>query len=434
LIHSAMRKKCVCRSFLLLVWLSAFALTAYVQSSEQRPGRQPTHLYQVSARDKQSGVERIGFIDKNGKLVIGFDQLPERTKAVGEFQEGRAVIYLPKEAGDEESSGDCKAGYIDETGKIVIAPRFELAHNFSEGLAYVEAKGFRGFIDREGKVVINIGSLADHLDEGDGGIQAKDFHEGLAAVGARGEWGYIDRSGRLVIKRQYRFADDFSEGLAGAEVDIKYGFINQKGEMVIQPRFEPRKDSQHGRFTVGTSRFSEGLACVKLGSSYGYINKKGEFQIPPQFIGAQDFSEGLAWAVLADEKTPGVKRVGWINKSEQWVVTVGKDRNLPIQLISMYTNGNPSYWKYSEGLVPFPVYSEDKYLWGYMNQRGEVVIKPKGVRWVGPFVGGVARVLFYEKLNYPEGKGGYFDKESKQFIEGKDGYINRAGQFIWPPK
>ncbi|MGA9996394.1 MAG: WG repeat-containing protein [Pyrinomonadaceae bacterium] len=423
-----MRKKRLYRSFLLLISLSSFALAAYEQTGEQRHGRQPSHLYQVSMRDAKSGAEGIGFIDKTGKLVIGLDQLPKGTKAVGEFHEGRAVIYLPKEAGDEEINADHKAGYIDETGKVVIAPRYELARDFSEGLAYVEAKEFRGFIDREGKAVINIGPLADDLDEGTGGIQAKDFHEGLAAVRAHGEWGYIDRSGKLVIKRQYRFADDFSEGLAGVEVDSKYGFINQKGEMVIQPRFEPRKDRQHGRLTVGTSRFSEGLACVKLDSFYGFINKKGEFQIQPQFIRAQDFSEGLAWVVVRDEKSFAVQKIGWIDKSGHWAITEVNGQRL-------LDSEDLRDWRYSEGLVPFPVHSENKYLWGYMNQRGEVVIKPKGVRWVGPFVGGVAHVFFNENLDYSaEGRGGFFDKESKQFIEGKDGYINRTGQFIWPPK
>jgi len=45
-------------------------------------------------------------------------------------------------------------GYIDTTGQFVIAPRFEAAMEFSEGLAAVRVPGKWGFIDRTGTVVI----------------------------------------------------------------------------------------------------------------------------------------------------------------------------------------------------------------------------------------------------------------------------------------
>ncbi|HEY0003893.1 MAG TPA: WG repeat-containing protein [Pyrinomonadaceae bacterium] len=373
--------------------------------------RRSIRLYQV-IKDGKSGERRFGFIDKRGKLVIGFDRLPKTTRAVGEFHEGRAWIYLRREASESVGSRGYKLGYIDERGRIAIEPRFDSARDFHEGLAYVRRQGFRGFIDREGREVIKVDELIKADDP-----QAKDFHEGLAAVGTReleGRWGYIDRSGRLVVKPQYTFADDFSEGLAGVEIDKeKYGFINRQGEMVIAPRFLPRKAGFYIA-TIATSRFSEGLACVRLGESgYGYIDRKGEFVIPPQFKRAQQFSEGLAWVVAGDEK-----KVGWIDKSGRWVVTQARGRNFSYefkQLLLIYKEELHD-WRYSEGLVPFIIDSGAGYLWGYMDQNGEVVIKPGAFNRVGPFKDGLARISF-------DGKAGE-----------TYGYIDRSGHLVWPSK
>src|SRR2546421_4929130 len=184
-----------------LVCLNALTLTVYPQQGDHQRRRQPVSLYQVSMWDEKSHRKRFGFIDKTGKLVIGFDRLPKTTFAVGEFHEGRAAIIV--EAAEERNEpGSCcdkKIGFIDETGRVVIAPRFISAHNFSEGLAFAWGDGFMGFIDREGREVFKV----DDYTIGD-------FHNGLAALPPGG---YIDRAGRLVIKG-YAFVEDFSEGLA----------------------------------------------------------------------------------------------------------------------------------------------------------------------------------------------------------------------------
>lgn len=333
-----------------------------------RTERQARRLYRVSESDQKTGERRFGFIDQTGRLVIGFDRLPKETVEVGNFQEGRALIQLRKK-GVLESA----AGYIDETGRVVIAPRFDAARAFSEGLAYAEAKGFRGYIDRRGEPVITlkVEDLADRHGGADLTIEdlaGKDFHGGLAAVGSRGrggQWGYIDRSGRLVVRPQYSFADDFSEGLAGVETGGKFGFIDGTGGWVIPPRFRPRKGTERNA-TVATSRFREGLACVSEDELYGYVDKRGEFRIAPQFAEAQEFSEGLAQFIIS---------------------------------------------------------AEGRYMRGYMDRGGKVVIGPRGAEELGilsPFVGGVALVIFYEK--------------TASGTSEKYGYIDKRGRFIWRSK
>jgi hypothetical protein len=405
-----MRMACVRRLLLLLIGLTVLTPTVYLQQGKLKPVRQPRRLYRVTTRDELSGEQRFGFIDKTGKLVIGFGRLPRTTAEVFEFSEGRAVIYLKKDERGR-STGDTKyvAGYIDETGELIIAPRFDEASPFSEGLAFVEGEGFRGLIDRHGRTVARV----------DGYVE--DFHEGLAVGKPEGSslWGYIDHSGRFAIKAQYVFVDDFSEGLAGVVVNGKYGFVNKNGEMVIQPRFELQRGGNHGQLIISSGRFSEGLACVRVGELYGYINHKGDFVIQPQFLHAQGFSEGLAWVVTRDETTRIANKAGWINKSGQWVVTGVQGRSLSPGLREFFSYTNQLLdWRYSEGLVPFIISSGLKTLRGYMNQRGEVVVKPGEFNEAGPFVGGLAKVSFYVD---GETGSGY-------------GYIDRKGQFIWRSK
>ncbi|MEP7211873.1 MAG: WG repeat-containing protein [Acidobacteriota bacterium] len=68
---------------------------------------------------------KAGFINQQGRIVIPFE-----FNIAGDFSEGLARVKV----------GD-KWGYVDETGKVVIAPQFSGARSFSEGLARVQVGG-----------------------------------------------------------------------------------------------------------------------------------------------------------------------------------------------------------------------------------------------------------------------------------------------------
>jgi len=167
--------------FCLLMCLVNGVASVHAEPAKTEPDK---HLYQIDGRDPHTGKKRIGFIDQTGKIAIGFERLPKTTLAVGEFHEGRALIYFRKMRRDgSQEYPDSVAGYIDESGAVIIAAAFDVAKDFSEGLAYVEieADGFKGFIDRMGQRVITFK-----------GTKAKDFHEGLAAAqGEENQWGNI---------------------------------------------------------------------------------------------------------------------------------------------------------------------------------------------------------------------------------------------------
>ncbi|PPJ62334.1 WG repeat-containing protein [Cuspidothrix issatschenkoi] len=98
------------------------------------------------------------------------------------------------------------------------------------------------------------------------------FHEGLASVNIDDKWGYIDKTGKIVIPLQFNKVGNFHEGLAGVEIDYKWGYIDKTGKIVVPPEFETEAeyDERKAKFKEAES-LKEGLKPVKMGRKYGYI-------------------------------------------------------------------------------------------------------------------------------------------------------------------
>lgn len=281
--------------------------------------------------------------------------------------------------------GIVKYGYVDIRRRVVIAPMFDRAKPFSEGLAWVKLKGRWGAIDRTGRIVIE--PTFDEVDRLSEQVfrQPQAFTEGLAAVYINDKWGYIDKTGRMVVEPDYYEVSPFHKGLAlvhkgnshlyidkngRAELTLtdtkftpwggfsdgmarvmvfehsktesasKYGFIDQSGQVVIQPIFD------------FASHFSHGLAGACLKKKCGFINKQGMFQIEGPFDDLSSFNdEGLAM-------------VG-INGRKGVIDTTGK-------LIIPTEFEKIAIHEFSEGL--FPVKQNEK--WGFINMNGKFVIPP----------------------------------------------------------
>jgi len=178
---------------------------------------------------------------------------------------------------------DGKYGFIDRTGKIVISPRFTGPGEFTEGLAPVRVggkvldPGFGSvigpmggryvYIDKAGKEVITLGDNVEN---------ANPFSEGLAAVEIKGYWGFIDKKGKIVIEPRFGGQPSFSEGLAFVIIRDGggIGFIDKTGAIALKPTFALAEN------------FRDGLAFVYdsldvSSSKYGYIDKAGKIIWPP---------------------------------------------------------------------------------------------------------------------------------------------------------
>ena len=122
---------------------------------------------------------------------------------------------------------DGKYGFIDESGKEVVPFEYDLAADFSGGLALVKRNGKWGRIDKTGNVVVPL----EYDSVGP-------FSEGLAAVEQNEKCGFIDKTGNVVIPLEYESAGRF-RAIEVEETDsIKVLFNGEKIEFDQEPIIE----------------------------------------------------------------------------------------------------------------------------------------------------------------------------------------------------
>ena len=112
-----------------------------------------------------------------------------------------------------------KYGYQDEKGKEVVAPQYDLAYPFTEG---------------------------------------------MAAVRVAGKYGYLDTTGREVVAPIYDFTWHFIGGYATVKSGDLFGFIDKTGKEVVPPRYEDA-NNYHGNCCY------KGMAHVKENGKWKII-------------------------------------------------------------------------------------------------------------------------------------------------------------------
>ena len=195
---------------------------------------------------------RYGYLDRSGNVVI-----EPNYKHARPFSEGLAAV-------EKEHLW----GYITPSGSFQIDLQFEGAKRladgvyvgispgeFVHGIAPVWVRKRAVFIDRRGQI-----RISRDFDE------ATPFSEERALVRQGGKIGYIDTQGKVVIEPRFSYGRSFSEGLAAVQYDNrgKVGFVDRLGNWVVEPRFSR------------TARFWGGLCRVETEHSVGYIDEAGD--------------------------------------------------------------------------------------------------------------------------------------------------------------
>lgn len=159
--------------------------------------------------------DRYGFIDTLGNLVV-----PLREGGCADrYSEGLCAVQQ-----------DGKWGYMDMTGRIVIPCRFTLVEPFSCSRAVVsesapnEISGMiteRALIDHGGNYIVKEGQF-DYIEN---------FSDCYAVVAKDGKYGFINVNGRVVIQMMYEKARGFHEGYAAVQMFGKWGFLHLLDEI-----------------------------------------------------------------------------------------------------------------------------------------------------------------------------------------------------------
>ena len=360
-------------------------------------------MARVGILDTKTFTETVyiyGFIDEKGKIAIE----PKYQLAL-DFTEGLAPVGFGEPVNDfyaENTYCEGKWGYIDKTGKWAIEPIYDDACCFSEGLASI---GFDPTKVDPGIEWYNL--YQDNRQNVDLPEDQPVIIHMEDLIGWRYDYhGFINKEGEMVIDPIYKLVEDFKEGytvVCGNYINQQF-FIDKSGCRV----FEDDYYNAHG--------FSEDLACIEINENpqtgpdcFKFINRKGEIGLDLQekfalgsLLRVDSFHEELAcfaWKKVTNKRFEGEYdiRYGFLDMEGNTVV-------------------EPEFFHagyFSEGLASAK--TTDSMKWGYINRTGEFDIEPQFDK-VYEFRNGIARV----EIHNP-------------FIEMKMGYIDKNGEYIWEP-
>ncbi len=279
-----------------------------------------------------------GFIDEAGDWAIApdFSGYGWSLNETSLFSGGLAPIQAANK----------KMMFINKMGEPICEPVYDKAYIFSEGRALVAKDGLYGYVDEQGKQVIDCKYGVDRAFEENSrfsqGLAAVRFDIGEEGINTENNFGYIDKSGEVVFKPEDYFANAFSEGFAMVKDRFDYYFINLNGEMPFELK------------TQVASKFSEGFCDIydEETECFGFIDTNGDWAIEPKFKSSLRFTEGLACV-----QRMGVKGHGYVNKKGAFVIPEQFEIALP----------------FKNGLA----YVKHKGQFGYINQSGEFVWRLK---------------------------------------------------------
>ena len=259
-----------------------------------------------------------GFIDKSGNYVIA-----PQFRMVGSFSQGRAAAQVGNKCGYIDETGkmviaaqfDCTSSRyglsapISELGdfswglarvKVMDKPtQVKIPTNPVDDVVYPGTPTFKyGFIDRTGKFVIE-----PQFE------MAGDFSGGLAAVGFAKSitvlQGIERQDGKIISENRLKSI-------------VKWGFINETGRIVINPMFDSVENFKPIAGNIVSGVKGKWLAAVVAdegsGFSCGYIDKTGKYVFSPQVLtsiyplpspsGCNGFSAG-GFAYVGSNDTSG---------------------------------------------------------------------------------------------------------------------------------
>jgi hypothetical protein len=411
-----------------------------------------------------------GYIDKKGNEVI-----PVQYESIGEFYNG--FVY----AKDRETN---RYGFLNKTGKWVLNPVYLDLLSFDEyGGAWVKQTDAKWhYINKTGK---DLGTLDDK------GVLFKYFgNQGYAVVeNSSTDYVLLDNKGSILKKiDDCEAVYNFSYGIGGYKCKslAKYGFIDVNGNKITNCDF----DGFEGFTEAGISKvtkqvdgknksgyvdakgniilpivydnvynFRDGWGLIYKDGKYYFVDRNGSLKDPPaKYDELIEFRSGYALGKIKGAANEPNKYV-YINKDLKEEFTITSFQAFPVwETVAVVSSDNKTYqlmdktgriFKTLTGMEQVNFCTggmlgiREKSKWGYMNDKGEMIVSPKYDTCTG-FKYGYGRVksagkwgivdrsgteIFTTKYdNILPGENGYFI-----FYSGGWGMMDKTGKVIIQP-
>lgn len=207
-----------------------------------------------------------GYINTDGDEVI-----PLIYEVARDFSEGLALVRYPREFDKYNDpplfiGEKTYYGYINSRGDEVIPFQFDSATNFSEGLACVEVEGEWGIIDKRGRYIMRPWVVCDDVMEFQYGIAITERNTNVEDI----TYGFITADG-YVSRNTYTdlFVDD--TGYLIAAKNGRYGYIDSNENILVPFKYDQLDMAQND------------LIPVMKNEKYGVVDMNGDIVIPLQY-------------------------------------------------------------------------------------------------------------------------------------------------------
>lgn len=184
-------------------------------------------------------------------------------------------------------------GFVDTAGKYLIAPQYDEATLFKEGLSVVNKNDSVFFINKENQNVFNssykdaytfaFGNAPVNINDQwflinrQGQKSAGPFEdlseqsENIYIIKTNGKYGAMDVYGNNIISPQYNRLGDFKNGVAYYLSGGLYGFVTRTG-LASKARYQWISDFDENK-----------LAIIKLNNQFGLVNENDSIVLSPQY-------------------------------------------------------------------------------------------------------------------------------------------------------
>lgn len=249
-------------------------------------------------------------------------------------------------AAEEDKDGNVKMGYINKNGKVLIEPKYSEAWNFKNNRALVKTENDQKLIiDKSGDIIKKLKYENVFPD---------DENKTFIFSDENNLFGYLDENGDILVGPRFKNAFHFKDGMAVVSFDDhsngsrKWGVIDTSGKSVLKPDFTYISYLGEELFAVSKDK----IEGSEIYARKAIINKDGKQLTDFKYYNVGEKIENGYISVSDNKKTffidiegkkvsdlPEVEGVGHITLKDSTIKASIDDR------LSYYNKSGKVIWK-----------------------------------------------------------------------------------------